>query len=162
PGNLPPTAQPATIAGPATGPGVGPQNQGGIRGFMPMAGPGGAGPVVAGAGPARPQGQQPEFDNAAAPANGANGLGPQIIADVNDNALLVVATESEYATIEAAIRRLDVLPMQVLIEATIAEVTLNDSLQYGTQFFLRNNDGQQVTLTNAQSTPTILGPGSTI
>jgi general secretion pathway protein D len=37
--------------------------------------------------------------------------------------------------IEEAIKRLDVVPLQVLIEATIAEVTLNDNLQYGLQWF---------------------------
>src|SRR5262249_12440213 len=30
-----------------------------------------------------------------------------------------------------------IIPLQVLIEATIAEVTLNDQLQYGTQFFFK-------------------------
>jgi general secretion pathway protein D len=37
--------------------------------------------------------------------------------------------------IEAMIRRLDIVPLQVLIEATIAEVTLNDNLQFGLQWF---------------------------
>jgi general secretion pathway protein D len=34
------------------------------------------------------------------------------------------------------LRKLDIIPLQVLIEATIAEVTLNDALNYGTQFYL--------------------------
>lgn len=34
------------------------------------------------------------------------------------------------------LRKLDIVPLQVLIDATIAEVTLNDQLAYGTQFFL--------------------------
>jgi general secretion pathway protein D len=91
-----------------------------------------------------------------ADTTGANARGPQIIADRTNSALLIVATESEYATIEAAIRKLDILPMQVLIEATIAEVTLNNDLQYGTQFYLANHEGQ-ITLSNAVSasqTPT--------
>ena len=33
------------------------------------------------------------------------------------------------------LRKIDIIPLQVLIEATIAEVDLNDTLQYGTQFF---------------------------
>ena len=90
---------------------------------------------------------------------GANANGPQIIADRNNSALVVVATEAEYATIEGAIRKLDVMPMQVLIEATIAEVTLNNALQYGTQFFL-NSQGQ-VMLSNAVSpSPTVINPTS--
>jgi len=46
----------------------------------------------------------------------------------------------------------------VLIEATVAEVTLNNELQYGTQFFLGGREIQG-TLSNAQSTPTVLTPG---
>src|SRR5262249_14846198 len=73
-------------------------------------------------------------------------------------ALVIVCTEAEYGDIEAAIRKLDVLPMQVLVEATVAEVTLNHELQYGVQFFLHNNAGQ-VTLSNAQSaSPTVIDP----
>ena len=34
------------------------------------------------------------------------------------------------------LRKIDIIPLQVLIEATIAEVTLNDTLNYGTQFYL--------------------------
>lgn len=62
-----------------------------------------------------------------------------IVADKKRNALLVRATDEEYAYVEAALRKLDVLPLQVLIEATVAEVQLNEALQYGTQFFLSNN-----------------------
>jgi general secretion pathway protein D len=39
--------------------------------------------------------------------------------------------------IEGMLRKIDIIPLQVLIEATIAEVDLNDSLQYGTQFFFK-------------------------
>jgi general secretion pathway protein D len=85
---------------------------------------------------------------------GAQALGPQIIADTHSNTLLVVSTDAEYAKIEPAIRRLDVMPMQVLIEATVAEVTLNDTLEYGTQFFLAHQ-GNRAILTNAQSPSTV-------
>jgi general secretion pathway protein D len=88
--------------------------------------------------------------------------GPQIIADRTNSALVIVATESEYATIEAAVRKLDVLPMQVMIEATIAEVTLNDQLQYGTQYYLANHDGGQITLSNAASGPVAIDPATNV
>ena len=35
------------------------------------------------------------------------------------------------------LRKIDILPLQVRIDATIAEVTLNDNLNYGTQFFFK-------------------------
>jgi general secretion pathway protein D len=60
----------------------------------------------------------------------------RIIANRRNNALLVYATPSEYAVIEGMLRKIDIIPLQVLIEATIAEVTLNDTLNYGTQFYL--------------------------
>jgi general secretion pathway protein D len=59
----------------------------------------------------------------------------RIVADARNNALLVYATGDEYRMIEAALKKLDIVPLQVLIEATIAEVTLNDSLKYGLEWF---------------------------
>jgi general secretion pathway protein D len=61
----------------------------------------------------------------------------RIIANRRNNALLIYATPSEYTVIEGMLHKIDIIPLQVLIEATIAEVDLNDQLQYGTQFFFR-------------------------
>src|SRR5204863_8916214 len=61
----------------------------------------------------------------------------RIIGNRRNNALLIYATPSEYGVIEGMLRKIDIVPLQVLIEATIAEVTLNDQLQYGTQFFFK-------------------------
>jgi general secretion pathway protein D len=44
----------------------------------------------------------------------------------------------------------DVMPTQVQIEVTIAEVTLNDQLKFGVRWFLQNN-GSSVTFTDAIS-----------
>jgi general secretion pathway protein D len=60
----------------------------------------------------------------------------RVIANRRNNALLVYATPNEYAVIEGMLRKIDIIPLQVMIEATIAEVTLNDNLAYGTQFLL--------------------------
>ncbi len=61
----------------------------------------------------------------------------RIIPNGQNNAVLLYATAPERDTIEAMLRKIDILPLQVRIDATVAEVTLNDSLQYGTQFFFR-------------------------
>src|SRR5262252_9407862 len=61
----------------------------------------------------------------------------RIIANRRNCALLIYATPSEYSVIEGMLRKIDIIPLQVLIEATIAQVSLNDELQYGTQFFLK-------------------------
>jgi general secretion pathway protein D len=61
--------------------------------------------------------------------------GFRIVADARNNALLVHATAEEYELVAAALEKLDIVPLQVFIEATIAEVTLNDTLKYGLEWF---------------------------
>ena len=70
---------------------------------------------------------------------GANVNRIRIIANRTNNALLVYATPAEYSVIEGMLHKIDIIPLQVLIEATIAEVDLNDQLQYGTQFFFKTD-----------------------
>ena len=61
----------------------------------------------------------------------------RIIANPQNNAVLVYSTPQETETVEAMLRKIDIMPLQVRIDATIAEVSLNDSLAYGTQFFFK-------------------------
>jgi len=67
----------------------------------------------------------------------ANVENVKIIADKANNALIIVATPSEYGVILPVIKQLDILPLQVLIDATIVSVNLRDELTYGIQWFLR-------------------------
>lgn len=60
--------------------------------------------------------------------------GGKITADEVNNAVVVHATPREYAMIEEALRKLDIQPLQVMIEAAITEVTLTDTLRYGVQW----------------------------
>jgi general secretion pathway protein D len=64
----------------------------------------------------------------------------RIIADDSTNSLVIRALPRDYRKIRDAIDRLDILPLQVLIEATIAEVTLSDNLRYGVEWFFRSGD----------------------
>ena len=66
---------------------------------------------------------------------GSGDLGTKIVADEGNNSLLIKAPPKDYRKIEAALRELDRPPLQVLLEATIAEVTLTDKLRYGVQWF---------------------------
>lgn len=68
----------------------------------------------------------------------------KIVPNEENNSLLILASPSEFSVIEAALRRLDVLPLQVLIEASIAEVTLTDDIKYGLQFSAQGGDGPVV------------------
>jgi general secretion pathway protein D len=83
-----------------------------------------------------------EFDFASA-AGGDAAKKPEvrIIPDVDNNALLIVATSGIHEKILSVLRKLDVAPRQVLIEATIAEVRLTDKLQYGMEWFFNNEVG---------------------
>lgn len=77
------------------------------------------------------------------PAAGATSLrlgSVRVVADEVNNSVLVYGTALEYAKIESALRRLDLPPTQVLIEASIIEVTLTDDLKYGLQWTF--NDAQ--------------------
>ena len=76
----------------------------------------------------------------------------RIIANRRNNALLIYATPEEQSVIEGMLRKIDILPLQVRIDATIAEVTLNDTLQYGTQFFFRGGGLESVLSSGTTST----------
>ncbi len=86
-------------------------------------------------------GRQPQ---AAAPVGGGSGPtdNTRIIADVENNALLIWASAQQYERMLGALRQIDVPKRQVLIEATIAEVTLTDELSYGLQWFFKNDVGR--------------------
>ncbi len=60
--------------------------------------------------------------------------GLRVMADEINNVVLVYGTRREFEKIEATLKRLDIPPTQVLIEASIIEVTLSDDLQYGLQW----------------------------
>ncbi len=62
----------------------------------------------------------------------------RIIANRKNNAILFYSTAEEQSTIEGMLHKIDIVPLQVRIDATIAEVTLNDNLRYGTQFYFQN------------------------
>jgi general secretion pathway protein D len=64
----------------------------------------------------------------------------RITPDAVNNTLLIYANQESYRIIERTLRQLDRPQLQVAIEATIAEVTLNDNLNYGVQFFLKSSD----------------------
>jgi len=68
----------------------------------------------------------------------------RVIADKDNNALVILASPADYEKIEAAIKKLDVIPRQVLIEVLIAEVTLTDELKYGIDWFINARSGMSM------------------
>ncbi len=85
-----------------------------------------------------------------------------VIAYPETNALLITANPADYKAVEKAIKQLDVLPMQVLIEASIVEVTLSDNLEYGLQWFFKGSPGDfdSVGGVNIPASGNVTGDGS--
>ncbi len=88
--------------------------------------------------------------------------GVRIAADVTNNALLIYANQENYRIIERTLEQLDRPQLQVAIDATIAEVTLNDTLNYGVQFYLQKGNfaignNPASTATTTSPTPTVPG-----
>lgn len=93
----------------------------------------------------------------------------RITADTNNNALIIYASREDYQLIEKALLEIDRSPMQVSIEATVAEVTLNDNMSGGVQYMLRNFATGSAALVSgsasATAATTVLGrtlPGASI
>jgi general secretion pathway protein D len=87
---------------------------------------------------------------------GAEAEEMRIIPDPANNSLLIYGTAQELETAEAMLHKIDILPLQVRIDAVIAEVDLNDTLKYGTQFYF--NAGITGALSFGQSVNTFLVP----
>ncbi len=74
----------------------------------------------------------------------------RVVADEERNALLIAGSPGEYRAVLRALKQLDRRPLEVLIEVTIADVTLTDRLEYGVRwFFQEGNHG--VTLSDLDS-----------
>ncbi|MDX1483416.1 MAG: type II secretion system secretin GspD [Alphaproteobacteria bacterium] len=89
--------------------------------------------TTGGAAPRRTTGPGPAFT-----IDGTDQI--RVVADKANNAILVWSTPADYRMVLSVLRKLDQIPLQVLIEATIAEVTLNETLRYGVQWFFRSGD----------------------
>jgi general secretion pathway protein D len=143
---------------------------------LPTAGAGAATPVTGPAGSSL--GARPAAGAAAAGApsqdNGSGNLlgsgskpgnallqNVRITADITNNAVLVYANQESQRIVEQTIRQIDRPQRQIAIEATIAEVTLNDQLNYGVQFFLASNQGSLSNVISGVSNSATIGSNVT-
>jgi len=96
----------------------------------------------------------------AAPGGSRGHIGANISSDDGNNAVIVFGTPREYAIVEDALRKLDVVPYQVLIEAAITEVSLTDDLRYGLQWnFASGETSSILTDSNADTSLVRATPG---
>ena len=100
----------------------------------------------------------------------ANGEGAQanirITPDIVNNSILVYASQETQRIVEQTLRQIDRPLLQVAIDATVAEVTLNDTLTYGVQYYLAGtqlggtNTGTSTTSSTGTTTTTNSNTGS--
>ncbi|MFQ5647233.1 MAG: secretin N-terminal domain-containing protein, partial [bacterium] len=62
----------------------------------------------------------------------------KIVADSVNNALIIKATAKDYKTILSLIKKLDIIPRQVLIEILVVDITLDDKTNMGVEWALSN------------------------
>jgi general secretion pathway protein D len=146
------SAQPPTAMGQAGGGGLG-------------AGGAGAGAAArpAGGGAAGTASNDLSAAGGSGGAFGARGNGEsaqaniRITPDIVNNSILVYASQETQRIVQQTLRQIDRPLMQVAIDATVAEVTLNDALSYGVQYFLNSrNPGSQ----NAVSITSTMAAGA--
>jgi general secretion pathway protein D len=125
--------------------GAGTGGGGGLNSGGPSGGGGGFGAGFSGA-----TGSPSSVSGLSVPGAGPNGQPPgptpavsmdndryKVGVDDAKNALIVMATPEDYRRIRQVIETLDVLPNQIYLEATIAEVRLNDTLRFGVRWFMQ-------------------------
>ena len=77
------------------------------------------------------------------------GGGLRIEPDTRNNSLMVYSNFAAFKRVQDIIKAIDVPQAQVIIEATIAEVTITDDLQFGVQTYLA---GHGITARNSNTT----------
>lgn len=120
--------------------------------------------VAGGAGGARGGGVSSTTMGGSEDAQGTRSLADvRVVADEVNNSLMIYATGQQYDIIKEALDKLDTVATQVIIEASIMEVTLTDELRYGLEWVFKNGvdggyDGLG-SLTSQSGSPTARAPG---
>jgi len=98
-------------------------------------------------------------NKAPATVNQGQDLNLDVVVDAKRNALIFMGTSSAYQKVVPILDVLDIQPRQVLIEVTVADVTLDDSNQLGVDWQLANIDNSSA-LTGTLGTLGGLGVGA--
>ena len=88
--------------------------------------------------------------------------GPRIVPNEENNSLLIYANGEEYEFIHEALERLDQPVAQVLIEATLAEVTLTNDFRYGVNFSGAHGDFSFANSATSSGVPAAIFPGLSV
>jgi general secretion pathway protein D len=101
------------------------------------------------AAPGQPQGPPPVFKEEV-----------RIVADEVTNSLVILATKRDYQLIVDVLRRLDVVPRQVLLEVMIAEITLGDDFNFGVAYAISSDKRLSASLPQGSTTSDIFAVGA--
>jgi len=82
-----------------------------------------------------------------------------VVADEANNSVLIRATRKNYRKILAILQQIDSVPNQVLLEAVIAEVTLNDELRFGVRWFFQKGQNSATFTDSAAGAVSSVFPG---
>jgi general secretion pathway protein D len=99
----------------------------------------------------------PTAPSDAAPDTSKTGV--RIEADESHNSLLISANARDYELIRQVLAGIDVPPLQVLIEVTVAEVVLNDNLNYGVEYFINSGKTSSLLTTSNLASIAPVVPG---
>ncbi|WP_454631598.1 type II secretion system secretin GspD [Bradyrhizobium cenepequi] len=141
------------------------------RGNLGMAGAPGGNAGLGGSTGFGGQPANPNQNGGAAPLDSgrSSGNGQPMMQDVRitpdtvNNTLLIYADQANYRIIEATLVQIDQPQLQVAIDATIAEVTLNNTLSYGVQSYLTSrNVGLKPNTGSILNTQAITAPTTTV
>jgi len=90
---------------------------------------------------------------------GSGTTGPRIVPNEENNSLLIYATAEDYQFIRDALDKLDRPVAQVLIEATLAEVTLTKDLKFGLEWAIDSGRSSFTSSNNSSGVPSPSFPG---
>lgn len=85
---------------------------------------------------------EPAANAAGGRPGSSSGLGGSILVDAPRNAIIFQGDPADWERTLALIQQMDKSPRQVMIEVTIAEVTLNDGVEFGLSWFAKNGFGR--------------------
>jgi len=97
--------------------------------------------------------------NASTMATAQDGAGPRIVPVDTNNSLLIYADGEEFGFVRDALDQLDRPVAQVMIEATLAEVTLTNDLSYGVDWRVLSGNSAFTLSNTASATPAASFPG---
>lgn len=92
-------------------------------------------------------------------SGGSGALKVRVTSDEVNNAVVVYGSAHDYSIIEDALRKLDLPPVQVMIEAAITEVGLNDNMRYGVQWNFQTGNSNFALSEGTTANPTRILPG---